>query len=69
MFKSRGDLKVQDFTCMGQFVTMAFLQVTCRESPRDIEGNLRAQAKQQHHMRLRCNTVSRDMPLNGIATQ
>lgn len=53
---------------MGQFVTMAFLQLTCRESPRDIEGNLRAQAKRQHHMGLFCNTVSRNMPLDGIAT-
>ena len=38
----RGDHKVQDFTCMDQFLTMAFAQLTYRESLRDIEVNLRA---------------------------
>lgn len=56
--KHRGDHKVQDFTCMDQFLTMAFAQLTYRESLRDIEVNLRAQAKRLYHMGLRCKTVS-----------
>jgi hypothetical protein len=48
----RGDYKVQDFTCMDQFLTMAFAQLTRRESLCDIEVNLRAQAKRMYHMHL-----------------
>ena len=40
--KHRGDHKVQDFTCMDQFLTMAFAQLTYRESLRDIEACLTA---------------------------
>jgi hypothetical protein len=32
----RGDHKVQDFTCMDQFLTMPFPQLTYRESLRRI---------------------------------
>ena len=46
----RGDHKVQEFTCMDQFLTMAFAQLTYRESLRDIEVNLRAQVKRLYHM-------------------
>jgi len=37
--------KVQDFSCLGQIFAMAFAQQTYRELLRDIEVNLRAQAK------------------------
>jgi len=63
----RGDHKVQDFTCMDQFLTMAFAQLTYRESLRDIEVNLRAQAKRLYHMGLRCKTVSRNTLANANA--
>jgi hypothetical protein len=33
----RGNYKVQKFTCMDQFLCMAFAQLTYRESLRDIE--------------------------------
>jgi hypothetical protein len=33
------------WTAMNQFLTMVFAQLTCREFLRDIEVNLRAQAK------------------------
>ena len=46
----RGDHKVKDFTCLDQFLAMAFAQLTYRESLRDIEVNLRAQAKRRYHM-------------------
>ncbi len=56
----RGDHKVQEFACMGQFLTMAFAQLTYRESLQDIEVNLRAQVKRLYHVGLRCKTVSRN---------
>ena len=65
----RGDHKVQDFTCMDQFLTMAFAQLTYRESLRDIEVNLRAQARRLYHMGLRCKTVSRNTLSNANATR
>ncbi|MFZ2124114.1 IS4 family transposase [Rhodoferax sp.] len=40
----RGEHKVKDFSCLDQFLAMAFAQLTWRESLRDIEVNLRAQA-------------------------
>lgn len=41
----RGEHKVQDFTCLNEFLAMAFAQLSYRESLRDIEVNLRTQAK------------------------
>ena len=67
--RHRGDYKVQNFTCMDQFLTMAFAQLTYRESLRDIEINLRAQSKRLYHMGLRCKTVSRNTLANANATR
>jgi hypothetical protein len=67
--KHCGDHKVQNFTCMDQFLTMAFAQLTYRESLRDIEINLRAQAQRLYHMGLRCKTVSRNTLANANATR
>jgi len=61
----RGDHKVQEFTCLDQFLPMAFTQLTYRESLRDIEVNLHAQAKRLYHLGLRCKTVSRKVSVNG----
>ena len=41
----RAQHKVQDFSCLDQFLVLAFAQLTTRESLRDIEINLRAQRK------------------------
>jgi len=41
----RAQHKVQDFSCLDQFLVLAFAQLTARESLRDIEINLRAQRK------------------------
>src|SRR3546814_20491066 len=41
----RGNHKVKDFSCMDQFLTMAFAQLTYRESLRDIELNLRTEER------------------------
>jgi hypothetical protein len=38
-----GNYKIQSFTCLDQFLCLAFAQLTFRESLRDIEACLRAQ--------------------------
>ena len=65
----RGNHKFKDFSCMDQFLTMAFAQLTYRESLRDIELNLRAQTKRLYHMGLRCKTISRNTLANANATR
>jgi IS4 transposase len=56
--KYRGDFNVRTFSCLDQFLSMAFAQLTYRESLRDIEACLRAQSTKLYHMGLR-GTVSR----------
>ena len=65
----RGDHKVKDFSCLDQFFAMAFAQLTYRESLRDIEVNLRAQARRLYHMGFRCQTISRNTLANANATR
>ena len=54
----RGNHKVQTFTCLDQFLCMAFAQLTYRESLRDIEACLRATRSKLYHMGIR-SRVSR----------
>src|SRR3972149_5422345 len=49
----RGNHKVQQFSCLDQFLSMAFAQLTYRESLRDIEACLRAMQPKLYHMGLR----------------
>jgi IS4 transposase len=56
--KYRGDFNVRTFSCLDQFLSMTFAQLTYRESLRDIEACLRAQPTKLYHMGLR-GTVSR----------
>ena len=49
----RGDYKVQSFTCLNQFYTMAFAQLTYRESLRDIEACLNALRSKLYHIGIR----------------
>ena len=65
----RGEHKVQDFSCLDQFLAMAFAQLTYRESLRDIEVNLRAQAQRLYHRGFRCQTISRNTLANANATR
>ncbi len=67
--RHRGDYKVKDFSCLDQFFAMAFAQLTYRESLRDIEVNLRAQASRLYHMGFRCSTISRNTLVNANATR
>ena len=54
----RGNYKVQRFSCLDQFLCMAFAQLTGRESLRDIETCLRALQPKLYHVGIRGN-VSR----------
>ena len=51
----RGDFNIRSFSCLDQFVSMAFAQITFRESLRDIEACLEAQATKTYHLGLRGN--------------
>lgn len=51
--KYRGDFNVRSFSCLDQFLCMAFAQLTYRESLRDIEACLRAQPGKCYHLGLR----------------
>jgi hypothetical protein len=55
----QGDYKVQSFSCWDHFLTLAFAQLTYRESLRDIEACLRAKSTKLYHMGIR-GRVSRN---------
>ena len=48
-----GDRYAKSFACTEQFRVMAFAQLTYRESLRDIEASLLAQAAELYHMESR----------------
>ena len=48
-----GNHKIISFSCLDQFHCMAFAQLTCQESLRDIEACVRAQQSKLYHMRIR----------------
>ena len=56
--KYRGDFNVRSFSCLDQFLCLAFAQLTYRESLRDIEACLRAQSSKLYHLGIR-GSVSR----------
>jgi Domain of unknown function (DUF4372)/Transposase DDE domain len=56
--KYDGERKVKSFSCLDQYLCMAFAQLTFRESLRDIEACLRAQIAKLYHMGIRAR-VSR----------
>jgi Domain of unknown function (DUF4372)/Transposase DDE domain len=53
-----GGHKVKSFSCLDQYLCMAFAQLTYRESLRDIEACLRAQQSKLYHMGIK-SRVSR----------
>jgi hypothetical protein len=59
-----GKHKVKYFTCLDQYLCMAFAQLTYRESLCDIEACLRSQAAKLYHMGFR-STVARNMLANA----
>ena len=48
-----GDSRLRGFSCWDQFLSMAFAQLTYRESLRDIEACLRATGRKLYHLGLR----------------
>ena len=54
----QGNYRVKNFSCLDQFLCMAFAQLTYRESLRDIEACLRTMVPRLYHMGIRGN-VSR----------
>jgi len=59
-----GDYKVKSFSCMDQFLCLAFAQLTFRESLRDIEACLRSMQSKLYHMGIR-GRVSRNTLSNA----
>ncbi len=49
----RGEYKVRGFSCLDQFLCLAFAQLTFRESLRDIETCLRAMQPKLYHLGIR----------------
>lgn len=64
----KGHHKVQSFSCLDQYLSMAFAQLTYRESLRDIEACLRAQSAKLYHLGIR-STVARNTLANANATR
>ena len=48
-----GDHKIKRFSCLDQYLSMAFAQLTYRESLRDIEACLRTQSSKLYHLGFR----------------
>jgi hypothetical protein len=55
----RGDYKIKSFSCLDQFLTLAFAQLTYRESLRDIVACLRSMKSRLYHMGIR-SQISRN---------
>jgi len=63
-----GHHKVQRFSCLDQYLAMAFAQLTYRESLRDIEACLRAQSSKLYHLGFRAR-IARNTLANANATR
>ena len=63
-----GEHKVKTFSCLDQYLSMAFAQLTYRESLRDIEACLNAQASKLYHMGIR-SSVARNTLANANAVR
>src|SRR6202162_5739802 len=68
VIRYRGEFKVKSFSCLDQFLCMAFAQLTYRESLRDIEVCLRAQSSKLYHLGIR-SAVARNTLANANATR
>jgi Domain of unknown function (DUF4372) len=59
-----GEHKVKSFSCLDQYLCMAFAQLTYRESLRDSQACLRAQASKLYHLGIR-GSIARNTLANG----
>ena len=64
-----GERKVKHFSCLDQFLCLAFAQLTWRESLRDIEACLRAQTSKLYRLGFRCPRVARNTMANANAAR
>jgi hypothetical protein len=62
-----GEHKVKRFSCLDQYLCMAFARLTYRESLRDIEACLRAQSSKLYHLGIR-GSIARNTLANANAT-
>lgn len=68
VIRYQGEFKVKSFSCLDQFLCMAFAQLTYRESLRDIEVCLRAQSSKLYHLGIR-SAVARNTLANANAVR
>ncbi len=68
VIRYQGEFKVKSFSCLDQFLCMAFAQLTYRESLRDIEVCLRAQSSKLYHLGI-CSAVARNTLANANAVR
>lgn len=54
VLRFQGNRRKRYFSCLDQFLSMAFAQLAYRESLRDIAACLRSQHSKLYHMELRC---------------
>ena len=64
----QGNRKIKKFSCLDQYLCMAFAQLTYRESLRDIEVCLRAQHSKLYHMGIR-GGIARNTLANANKTR
>jgi hypothetical protein len=57
----RGDYKVRTLSCLDQFLSMSFAQMTYRESLRDIETCLKTMRSKLYHMGIRGNIARNNL--------
>jgi len=60
-----GNHNIQTFSCLDQYLAMAFAQLTGRESLRDIEACLRTFGPKLYHAGFRCKRISRNTLANA----
>ena len=63
-----GEYTIQQFSCLDQFLCLAFAQLTWRESLRDIEACLRAQSSKLYHLGFR-SAIARNTLANANAVR
>ena len=63
--RHNGNHKIKIFSCLDQYLCMAFAQLTGRESLRDIEVCLRTFGPKLYHAGFRCKRISRNTLANA----
>ena len=63
-----GEYRIQQFSCLDQYLCLAFAQLTWRESLRDIEACLRAQSSKLYHFGFR-SAIARNTLSNANAVR